>query len=413
MQTPRHDGRAKQTAKVPVHDECERDAREDATLAGDVDMTSHYRFHVSDAFEDPKWDSFLAETPGGHHVQTSLWAQVKATVGVQAVRVLATNDGELIGGGQVLMSNLPIIGVVGYVARGPVTIADEPLLSRMLLEQLRAAAKDRGVRHLTIQPPTNRLEMTATLEDEGFRSTSQTMAPPASVVVDLSPSIDDVMSNMRRKTRYNIRLADRRGVTVRSGGESDLDTYCRMVEATAQRQGFRPFPPEYYATMWRVLNPRGYLRLTIAEFEGETIAAQFTVPFGDTVINKLGVWPGRHGDSHPNEALHWDAMKWSKEHGYRFYDFEGIDLRAARALSDGEALPPDLGQSVTSFKLGFGGDVRIFPGAYFDASNAMIRWLYDSVFPKVSRWEPVRKGVAMLRTSTRPAFGRAKTGLSR
>jgi hypothetical protein len=80
-------------------------------------MTNRFRFHASRAFEDQEWDSFLVETPGGHHVQTSLWAQVKATVGMQAIRVLATGDGHLVGGGQVLMSRVPIIGVVIRGAR--------------------------------------------------------------------------------------------------------------------------------------------------------------------------------------------------------------------------------------------------------------------------------------------------------
>jgi peptidoglycan pentaglycine glycine transferase (the first glycine) len=375
-------------------------------------MTNRYRFHTSRAFEDQEWDSFLVETPGGHHVQTSLWAQVKATVGMQAIRVLATEDGHLVGGGQVLMSRLPMIGVVGYVARGPLTASDDPLLSRMLLDRLRDAAREGGVRHLTIQPPTNGFELVAILEDERFRSTSQTVAPPASLVVDLTPPLEEIMSKMNKKTRYNVRHAERRGVTVRTGGESDLAAYCRIVEATAQRQGFRPFPSEYYTTMWRVLEPHGYLRLTVVEVEGEAIAAQFAVPFGDTVINKLGVWSGQHGNSHPNDLLHWEVMKWSKNHGYRFYDFEGIDLRGAEALSGGGSLPPDLERSVTRFKLGFGGDVCIFPGAYFDASSSMVRWLYGSAFPKVSGWEPVRKGVAMLRTSTRWVPNRTKAGPS-
>jgi len=373
-------------------------------------MTSRYKFHISDAVEDQEWDSFLAETPGGHHVQTSLWAQVKATVDMRAVRVLATVDGELVGGGQILINDLPIVGTLGYVPRGPLVATDDPQLRTMLLDRLRGAAKERKVRHLTIQPPTNGFGMAATLVDEGFRPTPQWVVPPASVVVDLTLPLDEIMSKMRRSTRYNIRLAERRGIRVRRGTEADLDAYCRMVEETAQRQGFRPFPPEYYVAMWRVLEPHGYLRLTVVEYDDEAIAAQFSIPFGDTTINKLSVWSGRYGKYRPNEMLHWEVMKWSKDLGYDFYDFEGINLQAAEALSSGNPLPPNHEQSLTSFKLGFGGDIRLFPGAYFDASSSVVRWLYDSAFPRVSDWDTVRKGVAMLRTRGRPGSGGARSG---
>ena len=81
---------------------------------------------VSDAVEAPAWDTFLAEVPGGHHVQTSLWAQVKAESGWRPVRVVATRGGTIVGGAQLLVRPLAFSRCVAYVAKGPVVFATEP-----------------------------------------------------------------------------------------------------------------------------------------------------------------------------------------------------------------------------------------------------------------------------------------------
>lgn len=368
------------------------------TTAKKAHVTQQYVIHTSDASNEPAWDAFLAATPGGHHVQTSLWAQVKAVVGMNAVRVLATMDGKIIGGGQILIQRLPLLGSVGYVQRGPVVSIDDASLRESLINSIKDVARELGVRHLTIQPPPNGLDLESTLVQSGFQRTDQAVSPSASTIVDLQPALDAIMARMHKKTRYNIRLGARRGMTVRQGEEADFAVYHKMAESTALRQGFRPYPMEYYATMWRVLSPHGYLRFTVVENEGEVVAAQFAVPFGDTIVNKLPVWSGQRGGDHPNEVLHWDVIEWGKDHGFRFYDLEGIDMTAAHAILNGEPLPPDLEHSVTKFKLGFGGDVRIFPGTYFFASNALLKWTYGSALPRVSDWSVVKKAMATLRT---------------
>ena len=82
------------------------------------------------------------------------------------------------------------------------------------------------------------------------------------------------------------------------------------------------------------------------------------------VQQKKGGWLGEHRDRHPNEALHWAAIQWAKAHGYRYYDFEGIDPAAAELALRGVPLPEPMRQSVARFKLGFGGEVRLLPRSY-------------------------------------------------
>jgi lipid II:glycine glycyltransferase (peptidoglycan interpeptide bridge formation enzyme) len=146
------------------------------------------------------------------------------------------------------------------------------------------------------------------------------------------------------------------------------------------------------------LNPHGYVKLFVAEYEGEVVSAQLAVPFGDTVINKMSVWNGRYGEHRPNEALQWAAIQWAKMQGYRYYDFEGIKPSAAEAMINEEPLSDSLKQTVTSFKLGFGGQAVLFSGAYNYLYNPLFRWAYVEAFPRIRNLRPVKRLIKRIRT---------------
>jgi peptidoglycan pentaglycine glycine transferase (the first glycine) len=357
-----------------------------------------YALRRSDTAEDPGWDRFVAGIDGGHHVQTALWARVKAVVGWDAVRVVVETDGRIVGGGQLFLRSVPFIGAVGYVSKGPVLSVDDRTLRSRLIDSLMEEARLRRVRHLTIQPANNGQVFTQELADRGFRPSSVPVAPQTSLLVDLEADIETLLAGMNSKTRYNVRLGERKGIRVREGDEGDLSTYYRMLVTTGDRAGFTVYPEEYFTEMWRWLHPHGYVRLFVAEYQGEIVSGQLVVPFGDTVINKLSVWSGSHGSKRPNHVLQWHAIEWSKANGYRYYDFEGIDHRAVEAARENQPLPQSLEQTVTSFKLGFGGEPVLFPNAQYHVGNPLIRWGYESIFRRISGWSPVRKAVGLFRS---------------
>ena len=358
---------------------------------------SDVAFTVDDSPEDPDWDRFLEGVPTGHHVQTSMWSRVKATVGWTALRIIARRDDEIVGGAQLLIRPIRALGHVGYVAHGPVAVPGAEDVAEQVLDEVERFARERRIRHLTIQPPHGSTVPTDPGARRYIASTSQ-VAPGATIIVDLDVDADELLARMRRKTRYNVRTGTRKGITVRTGSESDIDTYHQMVIATGERQGFTPFPLEYFQEMWRALHPGGHLRLSIAELEGEPIAAQIAVPFGSTVINKLSVWSGREGKRRPNEAIQWATTRWALEEGYAHYDLEGIDVKAARLLLAGEELPDSFDQTVTSYKLGFGGRVVLAPPAHEFVYNPAARWAFGEVYPRLRGNKTVKRFVKRLRT---------------
>lgn len=360
-------------------------------FSADLSVHAGYQVHVSHEPEASEWDSFLAATHGGHHVQTSLWAQVKAIQGWHPVRVMVRQREHIVAGAQILIRPLPLVGAIGYISKGPLIAVDDPLLAQLMIDELLKVAKAQRIQYLIVQPPDNGTTLAQQLHASGFRSSSHNIAPVATVLLDLSQDLEEILAQMKIKTRQNIRRGQRQGMIVREGTERDLSTYYRLLVATGQRQNFSVYPEEYFLRMWRVLRPHGYLQMFVAEYEGEVVSAQLVVPFGDTVINKLSVWSGRHGNRRPNELLQWTTIVWAKTQGYRYYDFEGISPKAASAVLQGRPLPDSMAQTVTSFKLGFGGQVVVYPGAYDYVCNPVLRWAYTTLFPNRTNASAVKK----------------------
>ncbi len=363
-----------------------------------------YELWLSDAAVDPQWDRFVESAFDGHHVQTAGWANVKALLGWKAARVVASERGTPVGGAQLLLREIPVFGAVGYVPKGPIAAKDDAALRSRLIDAVTELADSRRVRHLTVQPPNHGHDFVPLLTARDFAVSSVPVAPAVSLMIDLSPSIDEIMAQLSRKTRYNVRVGQRKGIKVREGDAGDLTTYHTMLATTAKRQGFGLYPIRYFQAMWQHLHPTGHLKLFIAEHEGEVVAGQLIVPFGETVINKLSVWSGLHGDKRPNEALQWNSIEWSKANGYRYYDFEGINRAAAEALRRNEPIPEELKQTVTSFKVGFGGAPVVFPEAYYFVRSSLVRFGYESVLPRVADSPLMEKVVGALR------FGGGRVG---
>jgi len=345
---------------------------------------------LSTADRDPDWDRFLLATAGGHHLQSSYWAAVKATLGWRAVRVLARAGEAICGGAQVLLRQLPVVGSIGYVPLGPVLARDDPALRRLVLHGVQTATRARRVRFLVIQPPAGQEPVVMDLLAYGFREASDLVRPhpKATLMVDLSRDEDTLLAGMKSRTRYNIRLAQRRGVSVREGGEQDLPVFHRLLTMTGARQRF-PVPPQgYFRDLLRIMAPPGHARIFIAEFGGRSLSAALMIAFGGVVSYKRGGWSGEYGQLHPNELMHWEAMRWAKREGYRSYDFEGIDLPSAGGRFS----------SVSAFKVGFGGEVLTLPNVYERIANPVLRRGYAWLAPRLAGSAPARWLVDRLRT---------------
>jgi lipid II:glycine glycyltransferase (peptidoglycan interpeptide bridge formation enzyme) len=354
-------------------------------MSVDEQKTQMYDVTISHESVDSDWDAFVATRPGCPYVQSSAWAEVKSVVGWRAARVIVRRSGRIMGGCQLLLRPLRGLGSIAFAPRAPLVAEEEPQLLDAVMGGLDELAAGERLLYCKLQPPGGQCDLSRELEQRGWVESGLDAGTTATVRIDLRLEPEDLMRNMRASTRRNIRSASRRGVRVRSGGYTDLLAFWELVSATSRRQRFSAYSAHYYQQMWRSFSERGDVGLLLVEQDGELLAGHLLLGFGDTAVYKMGAWSGARSKVHPNEIAQWTAMSWGRERGYRYYDFDGIELEAARAVAAGKQPPEAAGLGVTYFKLGFGGDVVIYPAAYDRSYRALlaspVRWLAPRLRP--------------------------------
>lgn len=369
-------------------------------------MTNDIRYssRVSSETHDPEWDAFLASSSGGHYMQASPWADLKAAFGWNVARVIVTQDQRIVAGAQVLLRPLAGVVTIGWAPRAPVLASPDGELAQVVLTELHNLGRRCRIQVLMIQPPRHDGALLNALPRWGYDPTPVTVAPRATLVLGLETEADALLSAMRKKTRQHIHRGLRAGVTVREGDEGDLDTLYRFHAETAARKGFRAYPDGYFSRMWRSFRPYASPRLFVAEYRSEPLAALLVLAWGETVYTLATGWSGLHAERMPNEALYWSAIQWSKGSGYRFFDFTEVDPRAGTARVEGRPLPDDLRRSPSFFKLGFGGEVVVFPSAHALVRNAVLRLAFRSLVPRLYSSTRVRLALNALRWRSLPSL---------
>ncbi len=319
------------------------------------------------------WDAFLGQHPEGHLLQTTEWGQLKASFGWEATAFRHGDSGVL-----VLWWRLPLGFRWGYVPKGPVGPWSDALWA-----QVDAYARRRRAVGLKIDPDMWREEAQARWPQgvpPGFRAAEHPVQPPRTIVVDLRPSEEAILARMKQKTRYNIRLAQRKGVRVRPW--DDLAGFYTMLQETAQRDGFGIHPFEYYRRVYELFHPRGYAQLLVAEWQGEPLASLMVFARGPRAWYLYGASTGRHRNKMPTYLLQWEAMRWAKARGCTTYDFWGIPDEEEEVLeAEFTRRRGDL-WGVYRFKRGFGGTVKRAAGPW---ERIYIPGLY-TVLQRLEAW---------------------------
>lgn len=184
--------------------------------------------------------------------------------------------------------------------------------------------------------------------------------PPDSVVLALDKTDDELLAGMKTKWRYNIRLSAKKGVAVASEGDASLGEFYALYETTAARDRIAIHPRSYYERLFALEagngdEPRPDLRLWIARYEGQALAAIITVYYGGEATYLYGASSDQHRNLMPAYALQWAAIRAAREAGCATYDFYGIP-----PVDD----PSHAMSGLYRFKTGFGGEIRHYAGAY-------------------------------------------------
>ena len=326
------------------------------------------------------WHSFVERAPGGSYQQTAWWALAKLTHGFRARRVVISNDNRILVGAQ-LLYRPTLFGAFGYVPLAPIlasqdsgacgaSFADMPL-SEAIIWGLHEVARANGLCSLAVQPPRGGELLARKLQCAGFVPAPVSLAPDATVLLDLSENLDNILSRMSKTTRYDIRASQKRGVSVREALITDLESIDQILTITSKRQCFHCPGKSYLREVWRHLAQ--HFKGFIAEVDGHPVSVVLLTAYGDTVTYWRGGWTGEQGRLYPNEALQWAAIQWAKNQNYRYYDFGGIPRELAARVLQGKCDRGSLRHSVGFYKLGFGGRVELFPETFVYFYNSALR----------------------------------------
>ena len=323
------------------------------------------------------WNRALLGLPTHHVLQSWDWGEVKGRHGWMPLRLLWERDGAPLAAAQVLWRPFPRTpwGVF-YAPKGPaLDYADDALLDRVLAD-LEARSRWRAIL-FKIDPDVQPDRVVERLVARGWRASSEQIQFRNTALLDLDPSEADLLAQMKSKTRYNVRLAGRRGVEVRAGTVQDIPTFYQMYAETGRRDDFAIRTYAYYADVWQTFLQAGMAHMLLAEVEGEVVAGLILFRFGDRAWYMYGASTDRHRDKMPNYALQWQAIRWCKSAGCTVYDLWG----APDTLDERDRL-----WGVWRFKEGLGAQFTLHIGAYDYPASPLLYWAYSVLLPTYRRW---------------------------
>jgi peptidoglycan pentaglycine glycine transferase (the first glycine) len=341
------------------------------------------------------WNVFVASLPHAHVLQSWEWGDFKSRYGWSAQRFV-WRKGEhpaAVAAAQVLVRSERGLRIM-YVPKGPLLNWDDPLLRAQVLADLQRLARRDHAIFIKVDPdlplpanvrvsadmPTLALFNSGNPADTPWRFSRDQIQFRNTVQLDLRRSEAEILADMKQKTRYNVRLAEKRGVRVRLGSLADLDLLYAMYAQTSLRDGFVIRSSRYYQDAWGSFMVAGLAQPFIAEAEGEALSALILFKFARSAWYMYGMSREIHRDKMPNHVLQWEAMRWAKSQGIETYDFWG---------APNEFVESDPMWGVWKFKEGFGGQVRQFVGAWDYAPTPWLYQLYSVVLPRIldlMRW---------------------------
>lgn len=342
------------------------------------------------------WNAEIASLPGAHILQTWEWSQFKAIYGWRPIpRVWRSLDNKVVAAAMVLERTVQLAGIgpklkVLYVPRGPMLPWDDPAQRSLVLDDLQRLAKKENAIFIKIDPevlqgsagPASPVDqpqqaghsVSADLAARGWRFSQDQIQYRNTVVLDLSGTEEDWLARMKQKTRYNLRLAEKKGVKVRRGSLADLTEVYRMYAETSVRDGFVIRSEGYYRHAWESFLKLGMAEILIAEVERRPVAGLILFFFGGKAWYLYGMSRDAHREKMPNYLLQWEAMRSAKRHGCLQYDLWG----APDTFDESDPM-----WGVFRFKEGLGGEVVQFIGAWDYPARPLYYNLYTNILPKV------------------------------
>lgn len=321
---------------------------------------------IRQAQKQAGWDGWLKENNNHHeYLQSWAWGDILLEQGIRAERLQLVENIKIVGQAQLAYSNLPFGWKYAFC---PKSFS----WSRAVLKELVVYLKKQKIVFLRIEPKEkiecSNCQIKKTID----------INPRATTILNLENfTEEDLLKKMKSKTRYNIRLAKRKGVKIKE--EKDVNSFYKLSVKTAKRDGFKLHNIERYKA---VLNSENSYQLN-AYFENKLIASAIFFSFGDISTYLYGASDYKHRKLMAPHLLQWEGIKKAKEKKRKYYDFFGIAPAVGKSTKYNYDTKHQYA-GVTRFKLGFGGEVVEQPGT-FDIVLDNKKYLVYKVLRKIRR----------------------------
>jgi peptidoglycan pentaglycine glycine transferase (the first glycine) len=342
------------------------------------------------------WNAAISSLPNAHILQTWQWAQVKSRFNWNPLPTLwHDRQGEVAAAAMAMTRSMAVRGLpfnlkMMYVPKGPLLCDwQDANLRQQVFKDLRALAAREGAIFVKIDPDVRigtgapgdpdasgehlGESIITELEDGGWSFSAEQVQFRNTVLLDLTKELDELLAAMKQKTRYNIRLAQKKGVTVRAGSQADLDLLFEMYRETSSRDGFVIRQRGYYLDVWETFMQAGMVEPLIAEVMGEAVAGLLLFRFSRRAWYLYGMSRDLHREKMANYLLQWEAIQRAKASGCLTYDLWG----APDEFTNDDPL-----WGVYRFKEGLGGTVVRHIGAWDLPVRHLVYSLYTIVLPR-------------------------------
>jgi lipid II:glycine glycyltransferase (peptidoglycan interpeptide bridge formation enzyme) len=315
------------------------------------------------------WDDAAVRSRDGHVLQSAAWAKIRET---QGWRAEFHQFGAPLPVALVLWRSLPAGQRLAYVPRGPIAGNESQL--QEALARLSTLARERGAIFLKVDPEIDADRGAGPLRSAGFRRAPDIQPVIATLELDLGPEEDALFAALEKDTRWSVRQAEKRGVSIRDArDDTDLRSLYDLYAETGQRAGFITRTWDYYRRMWGTLIDAGHAKVRLADKDGRPVAGALTWRCGEREVYQSAATNDAGRSAYAAYGLLWRCIIEARKAGARRFDFGGIPADVSRKDD------PMYGPYV--FKKGFGGTPRRFVGAHDSVPNELVYRAYAIAEP--------------------------------
>ncbi len=310
--------------------------------------------------DEEEYSDFLEKHERCNFQQSLEWAKVKQSWKREVILAEDTN-GKINGSLMVLVRKIPFFGNIMYSARGPVCDIHNIEVLRQITEGAKELAKKYNAIVLRIEPDIKSndtdfrnimLELGYSIKDDAKNFRDEIQPRYVFRLDTKNKTEDEIFKNFHQKTRYNVRLATKKGVTVKEGTREDLKDFHKIMVTTGIRDGFIIRPLEYFEKMYDCLGPE-HMKILMAYYDGKPISGVIPIMYGNKTWYLYGASSNEHRNLMPNYLLQWEMIKIAISRKSDIYDLRGVPGIA------------DDSNGLYRFKKGFGAEYTEFIGEVY------------------------------------------------